>query len=200
MNKTDKQWGWLLIGLLAGMIIGVLTWPEEAWGAEPVITYKDGQTVKDDEVYPSLDEVKEAQRFLSENGIKVPAYIEILCEEYGQRYGIAPELLESMIFVESSFQKDVVDGSGTCKGLMQVKPSAHRNRMGKLGVSDIFDPTGNIATGTDYLAELFETYEDPATALMAYNGDPHADQPGYVSNYAEKVLRISQALERAKYK
>lgn len=34
MSKTDKQWGWLLIGLLAGMIIGVLTCPEEAWAAE----------------------------------------------------------------------------------------------------------------------------------------------------------------------
>ena len=34
MSKADKQWGWLLIGLLAGMIIGVLTWPEEAWAAE----------------------------------------------------------------------------------------------------------------------------------------------------------------------
>ena len=35
MSETDKRWGWLLIGLLAGMIIGVLTWPEEAWAAEP---------------------------------------------------------------------------------------------------------------------------------------------------------------------
>ncbi len=34
MSKADKQWGSLLIGLLAGMIIGVLTWPEEAWSAE----------------------------------------------------------------------------------------------------------------------------------------------------------------------
>ena len=200
MSETDKKWGWLLIGLLAGMILGVLTFPDEAWGAEPVIEYAYGQTIREDEVYPSINEVEEAQRFLSENRIKVPEYIGILCERYGNEYRIAPELLEAMIFIESSFQKDVIDSSGTCKGLMQVKSSAHRNRMGRLGVSDIFEPAGNIATGTDYLSELLGIYEDTAMALMAYNGDPRAEQPGYVSEYARKVLKISQALERAKYK
>lgn len=199
MSK-NKQWGWLLIGLLMGMILGVLTWPEEAWAAEPVITYMNGQTIRDDEVYPSTNQVEEAKNFLAFNRIKVPEGIESLCEYYGHKYNIAPELLESMIFVESSFRAAVVDTSGTCQGLMQVKPSAHKSRMGRLGVNDIFDPAGNIATGTDYLAELFEKYEDPAAALMAYNGDSHADQPGYVSDYAEKVLKISAALERAKYK
>ena len=200
MTKTNKQWGWLLIGLLMGMIIGVLTWPEEAFGAEPIITYMNGQTIREDDVYPSNNQVEEAKSFLEANRIKVPEAIEELCEKYGHMYNIAPELLESMIFAESSFQVSAVDTSGTCQGLMQVKPSAHRSRMGRLGVNNIFDPAGNIATGTDYLAELFEIYEDPAAALMAYNGDSHADQPGYVSEYAEKVLKISQALERAKYK
>lgn len=200
MSETDKRWGWLLIGLLAGMILGVLTFPDEAWGAEPIITYKDGQTVKDDEVYPSLDEVKEAQEFLSANRITVPADIEALCEEYGEKTNIAPELLESLIFVESSYQQHIVDNSGTCKGLCQIKPTAHSLRMQSLGVSDIFDKRSNIAVGADFLRELFEEYRDVTVVLAMYNGDSRATEPGYISEYAEKVMRISQAFERAKYK
>ena len=109
MSKADKQWGWVLIGVLMGMIIGVLTWPEEAWGAEPVITYKDGQTIREDEVYPTINEVEEAKSFLSFNQITVPKDIEQLCIKYGEKNNIAPELLESLIFVESSFQQNVVD-------------------------------------------------------------------------------------------
>lgn len=32
---TNKKYGWILAGILAGMIIGRLTIPTEVWGAEP---------------------------------------------------------------------------------------------------------------------------------------------------------------------
>ncbi len=199
MSK-NKQWGWLLIGLLMGMILGVLTWPEEAWAAEPLITYMNGQTIRDDEVYPSTNQIEEAKNFLAFNRIKVPEDIEQLCTKYGEKNNIAPELLEALIFVESSFRESAVDGSGTCKGLCQVKPSVHSTRMKLLGVTNIFDKEGNISVGSDYLRELFEEYEDVPVVLALYNGDGRALEEGYISDYAQKIMKISQALERAKYK
>lgn len=197
--KKDK-YGWLLIGLLGGMILGRLTIPDEVWGAEPVITYMDGQTVKEDEVYPSLNQIEEAEDFLSFNQITVPEDIKGLCEKYGKKNNIAPELLEALIFVESSYQENIVDNSGTCKGLCQIKPAAHSKRMKLLGVTDIFDKEGNIAVGADYLRELFEKYEDVSVVLAMYNGDGRALEPGYISDYARKVMKISQALERANWR
>lgn len=198
--KRDK-FGWLLIGLLAGMIIGVLTWPEEIFGAEPVLQIANGQTVIDDISHPNGQEIDEAVSYLSENKVVVPPEIDALCIEIGKDNGIAPELLEAIIWKESRFQPEVVNASGTCHGLMQINRGCHKNRMAKLGATDIYDPKDNIRVGADYLSELFSQYEDTATVLEIYNGDgAAASDPTRTSSYAQKILNVSQALERAHWK
>lgn len=177
-----------------GMIIGRLTIPDEAWGAE-----LDGQEYYDD-FYPDKNGIEEAEEYLSENGVDVPDEIKELCEHYGKKNNISPELLEAVIWKESRFLQDAQDGTKQCKGLMQVKPSSHQKRMKRLGVSNIFDEAGNIAVGSDYLKELFEEYEDPPVVLALYNGDKRALESGYISAYAKSVLKVAQALEAVKYK
>lgn len=193
----NKRYGWLLIGLLAGMIIGALTLPREVWGAEYVYYEPYGATIRE-EVYPHGKQIEEAKQFLTDRMIVVPDDIKELCEKYGEVNNVCPELIEAVIFVESSFQHDVENGG--CKGLMQIKSTAHSKRMKRLNVTDPYDQEENIKTGADYLRELFEKYEDPATVLEWYNGDKAAAESERVSKYAEKVLSISQALERANYK
>ena len=198
--KRDK-YGWLLIGLLMGMIIGVLTWPEEIFGAEPVLQIASGQTVIDDLNHPNTAEIDEAVAFLSENKVVVPPEIEALCIEIGKDNGIAPELLEAIIWKESRFKAEVVNASGTCHGLMQINRGCHKNRMSKLGVTDLYDPKDNIRVGADYLSELFSQYEDTATVLEIYNGDSGAaSDPTRTSGYATKVMAVANALERANWK
>lgn len=200
MTKEDKRYVGLLIGLLAGMIIGVLTWPEEAFGMDKsryVYIEEYGATIKS-EIYPLNEQIEEAKQYLDERQIEVPAEIRDLCEKYGSETNICPELLESIIFCESSFQPQVENAG--CKGLMQVKATAHSRRMKALGVTDLYDREQNIKTGSHYLKELFEKYEDPAKVLAYYNGDKAAAESGEMSQYATKVLTISQALERANYK
>lgn len=120
-------------------------------------------------------------------------YIEVIAEEKN----ICPELIEAIIEQESSW--DPKAKNGDCIGLMQVSLKWHRDRMERLGVSDLLDPYDNILVGIDYLAELFEKYEDPALVLMIYNGDckfPRCLETGEMSEYASKILERSAELER----
>ena len=118
------------------------------------------------------------------------------CIEYGNKYDICPELLMAIIEKESSGISTAENGS--CKGLMQISVNWHYDRMERLGVTDIFDERVNIFVGTDYLAELFERYEDPCYVLDIYNGNANAKynyENGIVSPYAESVLSRSAELE-----
>lgn len=119
------------------------------------------------------------------------------CIEYGEEYNISPELLMAMIETESSGKPDAENGG--CKGLMQIFTKYHKDRMGRLGVSDIFDERGNILVGTDYLAELCEKYEDMYLCLCIYHGESDAIEKwenGETSEYAETILERSYELEK----
>lgn len=118
-------------------------------------------------------------------------------EEIGEKYGICPELLQAIVFYESSNDPKAKNGGDT--GYMQVNKKWHKDRMDKLGVKDLTDGYSNILVGTDYLAELAEEYEDISLVLMKYNGDSKADKlykQGEMSEYAEKILNLSAELER----
>lgn len=118
-------------------------------------------------------------------------------EEVGEQYGICPELIQAMIQTESSWDADAENGG--CKGLMQVAPKWHGDRMERLGCTDIYDPYQNILVGVDYLAELAEKHGDVALALDYYNGNSKAEElaaAGKMSTYSTKVLTLSEQLER----
>jgi len=100
----------------------------------------------------------------------------------------------AMIEKESSGRPDVE--SGGCKGLMQISDRWHKDRMERLGVTDIYDPDGNIHVGTDYLAELFEKYEDVGIVLAVYHGEKNATTKTELSDYADWILTRSAELER----
>ena len=140
--------------------------------------------------------------FLSANGFENDTYIaeeyQQYCVEIGNMYGICPELLMAIIESESSGNPNAQNGN--CKGLMQVSEKWHKDRMNRLGVADILDPYGNILVATDYLAELFEKYEDVGMVLMVFNGDSRAKDywngTAGLSKYAETILARSEVLER----
>lgn len=119
------------------------------------------------------------------------------CEEIGGQYGICPELLEAIMESESSGNPYAQNGN--CKGLMQINQIYHRDRMARLGVSDIFEKRGNILLAADYLAELFREHGDMGTVLMLYNGSRDALARGAradYTQYAQKIMTRSEQLER----
>lgn len=117
------------------------------------------------------------------------------CITYGEEYGICPELLMAIIEQESSGQSYAENGS--CKGLMQVSEKWHKDRMERLGVTDIFE--SNVLVGTDYLAELFAENDDLYWVLMAYNGGIDYANRMYeaekYSRYAVSIANRSAELE-----
>ena len=136
----------------------------------------------------------------AEDPTAVPQFVIDSAERWGEEYSISPEFLEAVAWVESRYRPEVSNGSGTCHGLMQISWSAHGSRMARLGVSDIFDPDGNMKTAADYLAELFEEYEDPNVVLAVYNGQSKskvsaAMYDGYISLYAQEILDLTERLE-----
>lgn len=188
MNRSNKTYFEILIGILLGIIISVFLFPKEVWSAEPVLIVPNGTTVIEDLSHPNFQEVKEAEQYLSENRIVIPEYIKGYCKQYGKEYGICPEILMAICWVESNCIEDI-DNSQGCKGLMQVKHSCHRARMERLNCTDLHNAEENIKVGTDYLAELLET-NDIRLSLALYNGHTNVN-----AGYINKVLKIAHALE-----
>lgn len=115
----------------------------------------------------------------------------------GDEFGICPELLQAIAWQESRYREDAE--AGGCSGLMQVSGCWHRGRMERLGVTDLYDPEGNMRVAADYLAELFARHEDTGMVLMSYSGDSMAEEyqeTGELSEYAAAVLEKSYQLER----
>lgn len=145
-------------------------------------------------------EREKALSYLSENAVEIPEDVEYWAEYYGEQYGICPEVLEAVCWVESRCTQDAQSPDKSCKGLMQIHVNSHRARMEKCNVQNVFGVRENIKLGADYLAELQDT-EDIAVSLAKYNGQSAASinetRKGKYTGYVKKVLTISEALERA---
>ncbi len=124
----------------------------------------------------------------------VPDHILQMSNEIGREYNICPELLQSIAWQESRFRADAQNGG--CTGLMQVNPEWHQDRMDELGITNLYEPEQNMKVAADYLAELFQEYEDVGTVLMIYHGESGAEKKTELSRYADEILERSAALER----
>lgn len=128
-------------------------------------------------------------------GLSETAYLATI--EIGEQYGICPEILQALIERESSGNPNA-ENSG-CKGLCQINEKYHKDRMERLGVTDIYDEYGNILVAADYLMELADEYGEISLVLDIYNGNSKAFsnyESGIVSSYAESILERSAELER----
>src|ERR1700722_9483652 len=88
--------------------------------------------------------------------------------ESARLHGVVPELVASVIAVESNFNPNAVSWR-YARGLMQLMPQT----AARFGVTKIFDPQQNIDAGTRYLKELLVRYKgDLSLTLAAYNAGP----------------------------
>lgn len=120
--------------------------------------------------------------------------------ESARAHGVAPELVASVIAVESNFDPNAVSWR-SARGLMQLMPQT----AARFGVTRIFDPQQNIEAGTKYLKELLLRYKgDLALTLAAYNAGPdrveqyrsvppYRETRDYVRRVTEKFRKIYRA-------
>jgi hypothetical protein len=91
-------------------------------------------------------------------------------QEAAQLHQVSPDLVKSIIAVESEFDQWAVSSKGA-RGLMQLMPATAR----RLGVADSFDARQNIFAGTQYLRAMLDQFGgDVDLALAAYNAGPGA--------------------------
>ena len=129
----------------------------------------------------------------------IPEDIQDAAWKYGEQYNICPEFLIAVAKRESEFNPEAVNGS--CVGLMQVSLKWHTDRMERCQVTEeeMWTVDGSMHVAADYLAELFDEYEDAALVLMIYNGDSDASAFAQgereMSGDASDILAYSRELE-----
>ena len=114
-------------------------------------------------------------------------------DEAAARHNVDPNLVRSVIKVESNFNPNAVSRKGAM-GLMQLMPATARS----LNVSNPFDPQQNVDAGVRHLKKLLESYGgDLRLSLAAYNagsgavarsaGVPHFFE---TQNYVRRITNI----------
>jgi len=99
-----------------------------------------------------------------------------------EAHQVDPYLTLAVITTESKFDYMATSPAGA-KGLMQVMPSMHKD---KISIVEVFNPVANIKAGTQILRDYLKTSNgDVHKALLMYNGSLAI--PG--ANYDKKVLQ-----------
>jgi len=109
--------------------------------------------------------------------------------EASKRQGLSPELLASVVFIESSFRKEVTSDMGAI-GPAQVKPY-----WGLFcGSANLADPAENIYCGAQILAHYRDLCGSEQCALSAYNvGMKNQREDVY---YQELGMRYARTIDR----
>lgn len=143
----------------------------------------------------------QAKKGFSYVNYKIPDEYISYFEEYGSRSSICPELLESIAFYESRFEKDVTNKN--CVGIMQIDVEIHADRIRSFGyqIEDMYDPEKNIEIACDILSDFYEIYGDNNyLVILSYGGRQkeilNYKKNGNLSEYATKILWLSEKYER----
>lgn len=106
-------------------------------------------------------------------------------DKTAKRYGLEPQIVKALIEEESGWCASAEGDNGQSIGLMQIQPRWHKERLTRLGITNLYDPEQNVTVGCDILAELLGKYGNYEDALSVYNSGNTLDG----REYAERILK-----------
>ena len=138
-----------------------------------------------------------------EDGGEFPEVVQVYLWEMCKEKDLDYYLILALIERESGYRYDCLGDDGNSLGYMQIYEKYHVESMNKEGVTDLFDPYGNIRVGTSFLQELYEKYGSSGDhcVLMVYNmgagGASRCWKKGiYSSEYSRAIVKRAQEIEQ----
>jgi len=125
-------------------------------------------------------------------GLNASSDLHTQIDTVAKEFDIERTLILSVVKRESQCSQTAL-GSSDDRGLMQVIPKWHHDRMAKLGATDLFDPMQNLRVGTHFLMSLGAA-DAPHAALVFYNGGHKKPQSSY--KYAQEVLEKKELYDK----
>lgn len=106
---------------------------------------------------------------------------------YGNQYGVDPEITVAIAQGESTFYPDVVSSAESYKGLMQTSDGLAM--ASGYSPDALFNPEVSILVGTKHIGEMINNFGDTMLGLSAYAyGSGAVSSGNYNLDYAERVL------------
>lgn len=119
--------------------------------------------------------------------------VRLLVEAAAKTYEVNPDLIDSVIEVESNYNPYAISPKGA-QGLMQLMPQTAR----RFGVQNVFDPKENVDAGVRYLKFLQDTFRDDRLAVAAFNaGEGAVAKYGDVPPYKETIEYVARVRKKA---
>jgi soluble lytic murein transglycosylase-like protein len=109
----------------------------------------------------------------------------------GREFSVDPLLILAVMAIESRYNP-VAESSMGAKGLMQIIPRYHQDKLLEHGEHALLDPEINIHVGAQILREYMRRFGATETALQKYAGA--FDEP--TAQYSGKVLAEKARLQR----
>jgi soluble lytic murein transglycosylase-like protein len=117
--------------------------------------------------------------------------------EAGSQLGMDPLLILAVMAVESRFNP-IAESVMGAKGLMQVMPKIHKDKLEEHGGADaVLDPMTNIIVGTRILKDAIRRGGNVIAGLQLYAGAFGDDTSQYAIKVMAEKERLQQSLRRS---
>lgn len=207
--ERQKRNGWkvvllvdvLMVGIIAGTAFGAMITTRADEPTETTAATEQTETIATVPTETQPETVAtEAPVTLYDVPLSEELQLHII--QTSEAHDIDPAVIVGVIWKESRYKATAKGDSGNSLGLMQIQPKWHKDRMARLGCSDLLDPFQNVTVGVDILAGLLDKYDgNISMALMAYNAGASGanrywfSKGIYSNNYSEAVLSTAALLD-----